>query len=194
MAVNGDGAVGCMTNGPIPLERIPDFSGPEVPSRGSILPALMPLGTQDRILEELEQRFDPIAYPPFKLVLAGPMGVFVYAWSFGGQKTIEPLAGDWVMLTSSLWHAEEVEQYRRDAFDEWLAQGALTVDKLPTFHLLYDPRHPDLSPRMEREISCTRSITQVRVQSGHAPELRYAPLAQHPGMDCERLPMTTYTL
>ncbi|MCC6142890.1 MAG: NRDE family protein [Candidatus Hydrogenedentes bacterium] len=175
-AVNECGVTGCITNGPMPLDRLPEFMGADVPSRGSILPALMPLGSLEAMELRLRTRFSVEELPPFCLVLTDQQRSLVASWTIEGAWAVEETRQEWFMISSSLWHTREVDIFRHRVFAEWIEGGAVMAGELPAFHVHFDPQWPEFSPRMEREWSCTRSITQATVRAGKRTLVHYLPL------------------
>ena len=137
---------------------------PAVPSRGSIIP---------RILEEQDGRgparlpgaLDFSAYPSFTLLVASMDGGEIVRWRRGAGLARETVPTGWTFLTSSSWNEPEVAIWRRRAFDDWRAAGEPESHGLPTLHIEARAGDESKAPFMTRDVSATRSITQVRVEA-----------------------------
>lgn len=175
MAMNNHGLVGCLLNryqdnAPVGLDV--------AASRGLILPRLM----EERSVSSAQMALDggalPVdAYPPFTLVLAGPDSAVQVDWRGAGPLLTAAIAPGWALITSSFFEPEKVLPWRRGAFDTWLAAGASMERGVPALHLHCPPGAEAVAPMMSRDISCTRSITQITLdlRAGTAV-LRYAPV------------------
>ncbi|MFW6163537.1 MAG: NRDE family protein [Planctomycetota bacterium] len=175
MGANDRGLVACLTNRYLPRDAEP--RGPR-PSRGAIIPALLARGGHQAARTWLAEAFDPTDYASFTLLLCSPVGREVVQWP-AEQGLVRHDWGEgegWAQFSSSSWRTEEVLAWRRARFAEWLAAGAEHVGHLPAYHLLQPDGLAEWAPLMARDVSVTRSITQVVVEpaAGHLT-LRYWP-------------------
>ena len=166
IGVNDRGVAACVLNGYGPGDEALR-GNPAVPSRGSIIP---------RILEEQDGTgrarvlgvVDFSAYASFTLLVASKDGGEIVRWRHGGGLEREEVGLGWSFLTSSSWDEPEVAAYRRRVFDAWLASGEPMPSGLPALHLSAPPGEEARAPFMTRELSATRSVTQVRVDPARA--------------------------
>lgn len=165
----------CLLNRYLPNDSlIYDLSG-ERPSRGQIIVELLARGFERDALAWVNETFDPKPYPSFWLILAGPDNTHSFAWDghvLERQTYVEP----WVLFTSSAWHTQDVIEYRKQAFETWVEQGAGREGLIPSFHLWQPTDRAEWAPLMDREYSATRSITQAETNfAKHKTEMRYWP-------------------
>jgi len=166
IGVNDRGVAACVLNGYGPGDE--GLRGnPSVPSRGSIIP---------RILEEQDGTgrarvlgvVDFSAYASFTLLVASKDGGEIVRWRHGGGLEREEVGLGWSFLTSSSWDEPEVAVSRRRVFDAWRASGEPMRSGLPALHLSAPTGEEASAPFMTRELSATRSVTQVRVDLDRA--------------------------
>ncbi len=165
----------CLLNRYLPGDAlIYDLSG-ERPSRGQIIIELLELGLEHDALAWLNGSFDPKPYPSFWLILAGPHQTHSFAWDgqvLERQTFIDP----WLFFSSSSWRTHDVIEYRKQAFDAWVNQGAPRDGLIPSFHVWQPPDRAEWAPLMDREYSATRSITQAETDfTKRSTEMRYWP-------------------
>ena len=176
MGANAHGVIACLLNAYLPGESLlPDTSG-EFPSRGEIIPALLEAGDGPAVLSWLSDAFRPEAYASFTLLVITPDKSVSYEWLRQGRPEIDEFSSDWIIRSSAGWDSEEIGLWREERFAEWREAGCKSIDTLPAFHLLRDPKHVEWSPLMQREWAVTRSITQVCVSNGpRRVDMRYWP-------------------
>lgn len=174
MGVNERGVAACLLNAYRPDEDLrPDAHNP-YPSRGAIIPALLPLGGAAEIEAYLRKDFDPAPYPSFTLMVASPDRAHSYEWFRDDGWKVTELPAPWHMQTSSGWDTAEVTAWRSGRFKAWRDGGCPMVGHAPTFHFLLEDGAEDRSPLMRRDWSATRSITQAEVDpAAGAVVLRY---------------------
>lgn len=185
--VNEYAVQGCLLNRYMPedIEKL-NVPGPR-PSRGQIIVDVLAKGLEHNAFDWIDKSFDPEPFPSFHLVVIGPRQTRSFAWN---GKTLEKQAHleSWLFFSSSSWRTAEVIQYRREAFEAWVAAGAPNEGPLPSFHVWQPPDRAEWAPLMDRDISATRSITQTMTDcSKHVTEMRYWP------RESRRPPMTPFT-
>ncbi len=176
IGVNAHGVAVCLLNAYRPGQML---ALPEVPSafsRGTIVPTVLAQGDGERVRKWITQKFDPSPYESFHLVVAWLEGGARSVWSGSEYLEHSPCRDEWTFVSSSLWRPEAVLAWRREAFEQWCNAGSARRGHLPAFHLLRAEGKEEWSPLMDREWSCTRSITQAHVD-GHTRRnfLRYWP-------------------
>ncbi len=176
IAVNDAGVVGCLVNAYFPQgERPEDANGP-VPTRGEIVPRLLEHGGLEDIRAAFSGHFDPTPYPSFTLLVCSLEQTIAQTWTGRGLLPALDTEETWTMLVSSSWKTEEVTMWRRGAFAAWREAGCPMRGFLPSFHALQPEGEEAYSPLMDRELSTTRSITQVAIKAGAADAvMRYWP-------------------
>jgi len=166
IGVNDRGVASCVLNGYEPADA-GLFGDPAVPSRGAIIPRI--LEGQDGVgPARLPDALDFSAYASFTLLVVSKDGGEIVRWRRGDGLGRERVGPGWTFLTSSSWNEPEVAVWRRGAFDSWLAAGEPAVNGLPTLHVAVRPGDEASAPFMTRELSGTRSITQVRVDGSRS--------------------------
>lgn len=165
VGVNDCGLVALLLNAYLSDDTTGQLSVIGSESRGSIVPTVLAQGNESRVQTWMADHFDPAPYPPFHLVVVGlDWGM---TWTWLGAKfvkhTMRP--DEWTFMTSSLWNTEAVLAWRSEAFETWREAGCQLRGHLPAFHLLHESGREEWSPLMDREWGCTRSITQVLVDS-----------------------------
>ena len=169
------GVVACLLNIYTADEDGPPTSA-DLTSRGDIIPALLAKGPMAQVDEWLLAGLTPADYAPFRLLVADSASRAVYTWSGSGCLGKTDVAEGWHLLSSSSWHGDEVLAWRREKFDQWVADGALIAGELPTYHLLQPDGLADRSPLMARELAATLSITQIALDGpGAKTIIRYWP-------------------
>lgn len=163
MAVNERGVVACIMNGYLAGEGPAPPTTANARSRGEIVPWLMPCGDATDMRRALEHGFDPERYPSFTLMLADSNTIHSFAWRGSGALEHETHNAEWNVFSSSSWRTQEVVAWRTRAFEDWLANGCAMRGALPALHLLQPGDRREWSPLMDREKTCTRSITQIEV-------------------------------
>lgn len=172
MAINELGVVACMMNAYIPGESPAALGNATRLSRGMIVPWIMVRGGLDGVRAALERDFDPSPYPPFTALLAHCDGVDSFTWDGDGAWEHTVKRDEWAHFTSSSWNTDEVIAWRARVFEEWLRTGHAMHGPLPSFHLLCKPEMREWSPWMDREHTCTRSVTQI-LKTGNEAMMRY---------------------
>ena len=173
--VNEYGVHACLLNRYLPNDSlIYNLSG-ERPSRGQIIVELLARGLERDALAWVNEALDPKPYPSFWLIVAGPHKTHSFAWDgqvLERQTHVEP----WGLFTSSAWRTNDVIEYRKQAFETWMNQGAAREGLIPSFHLWQPTDRAEWAPLMDREYSATRSITQAETNFTKCKtEIRYWP-------------------
>ena len=170
IGVNEHGLVACLLN------RYQNYATATLPkhpqSRGSIVPGVLRnhnVASAEAWL--MSDDFNPDCFPPFTLLLLEPGRGLRLDWTGEGPLEQTPLDRPWAMISSSFFDPDRVLPWRTDAFTAWRDGGATATYGLPDFHRYQPEGLAALSPLMARDISCTRSITQVRVGTS-APIIR----------------------
>lgn len=145
-------------------------------SRMSLIPSLLELGRARRIVDHLENDFDPLPLSPFSLLVLSPRSGDLFAWNRGKDLARSSLRVGWSLWSSSAYRPEAVANWRRDQFYRWRNDGAPFIGLIPSFHLMRIPEREAWSPLMKQGGSGTCSITQVEVcpEEGWL-EMRYWP-------------------
>jgi hypothetical protein len=174
IAVNEYGVVACLMNRYLQGESASPAPRANPRTRGAIVPWLMVRGGAAEIRSALEHEFDPAPYPSFTVLLAHRDAVESFAWHGGGAFLHEKHADNWSVFSSSSWRTKEVIAWRTRAFDAWRAAGCAMDGALPALHLLQPEHMSEWSPLMDRERTCTRSITQIEIApGGNKASMRY---------------------
>ena len=180
IGVNAYGVAACLLNAYLPGGIPPRPPQASAVSRGTIVPAVMAQGDGERTLAWIADEFDPSPYEPFQLVVIWLEGAMKCLWSGTEYVECSPCRDEWTLVSSSLWNATAVLRWRREAFEQWRSAGCERRGHLPAFHVLQGEGKEEWSPMMDREWSCTRSITQVRVDGRKRRcVLRYWPRKTH---------------
>jgi len=175
IGANAAGVVACILNIYTDHEDVPPAPAGR-PSRGDIIPRLLSAGSADDVREWLLTEFAPADYAPFQVLIADGSGRTTHTWSGDGSVDSIGLPDGWQLMSSSSWNADEVLPWRRDRFEEWVADGAMIARELPTYHLLQPEGLADRAPLMSRERTSTRSITQIALDGvGGKTIVRYWP-------------------
>lgn len=173
IGVNQGGVVACILN------RYQDdhtYTPPrKAESRGRLVPQAMQFyGVSEGLDYYRQDNVDLSPYPPFTLVLADRNASFALDWRGHGALQQRELGRPWVLMTSSSIEPEAVQAWRQKAFDSWCQQGAPNTHGLADFHRYQPEDMAHYAPLMSRELSCTRSITSIRVSLSHmVPTLQH---------------------
>ncbi len=180
VGVNEYGLAACLLNQYPEDEDAPPPQPKEgAPSRGGIIPkVLAKCRTVHEAADWLEKQFNPKPYAGFRLILVGPDGGIQFTWNDEEKiyikKSIENI---WFMISSSSWNQGEVLPWRQEAYEKWRASGSSFIGELPAINALQINDYKEWTPVMERETTCTRSITQIEIHlTNHAIEMRYWPI------------------
>lgn len=188
MGVNQFGVVACLLNAYRPDEDLRPHPERPYPSRGAIIPSILPLGPFPEVERHLRETFDPSLYPSFTLYAAGLDHANSYEWYRDGGWNIQPVSNPWHMRTSSGWDTADVTAWRTNRFDAWLQSGSPMIYHAPTFHFLLEAGAEERSPLMRRAWSATRSVTQAEIDStARKVTLRYWPNPQSGGGPADAL-------
>ncbi|MCC6153238.1 MAG: NRDE family protein [Candidatus Hydrogenedentes bacterium] len=164
IGVNNRGVVACLLNGYVEGDSFLREKNTEGKSRGAIIPWLMALGSAHVIRDAAMTNFDPHRFMSFSLLVADQQTLDAYHWRGGDELAHESHRDEWSFFSSSSWKTEEVIAWRRRAFDDWREGDCATIGALPTLHVLHPDGKHEWSPLMDRERTCTRSITQIEIQ------------------------------
>ena len=176
MGVNARGVVACLLNVYRPGQMLARPEAPSAFSRGTIVPAVLAQGDGERVRRWITEKFDPSPYESFQLVVVWLEGGARWVWSDSEHLEHSPCRDEWTLVSSSLWRPDAVLAWRREAFEQWRNAGSERRGHLPAFHLLQAKGKEEWSPLMDREWSCTRSITQAHVDGRtRRSVLRYWP-------------------
>jgi hypothetical protein len=175
IGANSAGVMACILNVYEADEAAPPAAD-DRPSRGKIIPDLLAIGLLERIDSWLLKEFTAADYAPFRLLIANSDRRTVYTWRGHGQIDKADLPEGWQVLTSSSWNGDGVVPWREERFRQWVADGAIIAGELPTYHLLQPEGLADHAPLMARELTTTRSITQIALDGvGGKTICRYWP-------------------
>ncbi len=163
IGVNDRGVVACLLNGYVEGDSVIREKNTEGKSRGAIIPWLMTLGHAHDIRDAAMTNFDPHRFMSFSLIVVQHDSLDAYHWRGGGELHHESHQGEWTFFSSSSWKTDEVIAWRRRAFDDWRNGGHATTGALPSLHVLHPDGKHEWSPLMDRERTCTRSITQIDI-------------------------------
>ena len=163
IGVNNRGVVACLLNGYVEGDNFLREKNTESKSRGAIIPWLMTLGGAHDIRDAAITNFDPHRFMTFSLIVVQHDSLDAYLWRGGGDLLHESHQGEWTFFSSSSWKTDEVIAWRRRAFDDWREGGGAAIGALPSLHLLRPEGKHEWSPLMDRERTCTRSITQIEL-------------------------------
>lgn len=189
IAVNELGVVTCIMNGYVSGESPAPPASSNVPTRGAIIPRLIERGGLQDIRNALVREFDPAPYPSFTLILAHHGAVESFDWRGNGMLADRTHDDVWSAFSSSSWKTDEVIAWRMRAFDLWRADGCKMTNDLPSLHLQHPDGMREWSPLMDREHTCTRSITQVEIARGRDKAvMRYW---RRDALDAGRAPFVT---
>lgn len=170
-----------LNRNPIPAPQLP---APELlRSRGTIIPALLGLGTPSAVLRGLA-RLPLGRYAPFTLVTAampeaGPVTVRWAAWDRSALVIAEPVGAPVCLASSGL--GDEIVAGRVDLFERVVAR-APSPESQDAFHRHRWRDRPAQSVLMWRPDARTVSITGVEVRDGPGGRrvaMRYAPVSEH---------------
>src|SRR5262245_38786840 len=145
------------------------------PSRGEILPLLLPAASVDEALARAAA-IDLSPYAPFRAVLVDGREVGDLAWD--GTRRGEQSAqwsGDPLLFTSSGLGDERVTAPRRELFQAMVASGPSSeyASRQDLFHRHSWPDRPHLSVCMRRADACTVSHAVIEVLPGDTARLAY---------------------
>ncbi len=170
------------------LNRYQDPGRPDAESRGLIISELIRLPDIDAMLDALREGLGQRCNP-FELILIGSGRVVACHWNGTACSFQEHDQNRPNMFTSSSVNAESTVALRSDLFQTWLAgkRGeAVTAEMiLEELHLRQERDDPSSSILMSRELSHTKSISQVLVQPGLL-EFLYLTEALLPGVAAAR--------
>ena len=172
IGVNACGVVACIMNGYANGDIEAHCQTADIPTRGAIVQWALVRGGPADVRRAFERDFDPAPYPSFTLVLAHAGAVESLVWDAAGSMRHERHPDEWSFFSSSSWKTDEVIAWRRRAFETWRSNGCALKSGLPAIHLLQEDGLREWSPLMDRERTCTRSITQVELDGGGA-SMRY---------------------
>lgn len=151
IGINQKGVVAALLNGYQPAD-----SQSAHKTRGEIVPKVLS-----------GQSIRPDEYASFHLVFI--QGDYIKHSYWDGQNFEERIFPDqdWIFLTSSSWHQDEVKSERQKQFEAWVSRGADFEDCLPTIHYQHQETQTAQSVLMARDDACTKSITQFDIGGDH---------------------------
>ncbi len=129
-------------------------------SRGSIVLEAMREGTPEAAAARLTS-LTLSSFSPFTCLLINLDHGVRLDWNGHAVSRMALDTHGALMLTSSSWRYDEVQQQRAKLFDSIWAQPDANKDQLADFHCRRDEAHQRWMPMMQREVSETKSITQV---------------------------------
>ena len=130
-------------------------------SRGHIIVDALQQGGYDAVLSYMQQ-LKPAQYNPFDCVVASVSGINHFTWT-GSEFHQRTLPADTpLMLSSSSVNLEETLAHRRKLFNSWLdsSDPHKTIEQ---FHLYQQTGEESQSVMMARELSHTKSFTQIKI-------------------------------
>jgi len=133
-------------------------------SRGLIIPRLLEFNCLNDIRLWLTQSFEPTLYSAFVLLVMDSDNVYRYRWD--GVKLTEELIefSQCFLESSSSVDLHETLAYRQRLFHDWHQNGG-DMKSIFIFHLRCDKNNTSQSVCMARELSHTKSVSQIRVNS-----------------------------
>ena len=175
IGMNDSGVVACLLNVYGPDVEIRTETPPGKRSRGAIVMECLAAGDWASCLRWAREELRPEQFEPCKLVLVSAIGSETFEIK-SDTITETALENGHEMLTSSAWKPEDVIAFRTDRFQRWRGEQDFREDGLPTFHVDRDGEH-GFTVLMDREWSCTRSLTQVVIDDrAMRGEMRYWPV------------------
>lgn len=148
------------------LNRYQNPTRHDAESRGVIISELVRLPSLDTMLNTLREGLGQRCNP-FELILIGDARVVECRWDGSDYSCHDHDSATPRMFTSSSVNAESTATLRGDLFQVWLAgnrSGVITAETiLEELHLRQELNDPSSSILMSRELSHTKSISQVLV-------------------------------
>lgn len=162
IGINDSGVIACLLN------RYDCLADPKNASRGEIIPTALSKGSIGEAHTWLNKDFDCSRYSPFTLMLLTQLNTLRVDWT-GKELFEEELSVDnTMMVTSSSVDTREVIRYRESQFVDWKNQGKPGQKNIPSFHFQQDKNDTSRSVLMARDITHTKSITQITMADTEA--------------------------
>lgn len=175
IGVNAHGVAACVLN--VYGDGIDITPTPGKQTRGRIVIDCLSQGAFGACVDWARTSLDAAEYNPFMLVVVSAENGAVFRADRKGLLHESPLPGEAHLLTSSAWKTEAVEAWRAEAFAAWCNGPRKLMETIPEFHMIQGEGEEDISVLMNREWSCTRSVTQVVIDTGAAVStMRYWPI------------------
>lgn len=167
--VRGDGLVAGLLN------RYQNSSITPARSRGLIIPSVLANAPAQR-LEKFIAASDWTDFAPFDLVLVHNLELMQCSWEGGRLQLLKASSAQPYLLSSSSIEYEESLQVRRAAFEDFIAQQAISPKSvIEELHRKPHSANPALGFLMSRPGRSTKSISQVVVGAAQIHH-RYIPL------------------
>ena len=174
------------------LNRYQDESGPGARSRGELIPSLLPYKNIDTILEKLADT-DYTPYAPFDLVIMAADNIHQLSWDGAQTEQLSNTAP--FFLTSSSRRHTFVLPHRQQLFERFLQrQGSMLQAEsvLGDFHLYQNPDDCCASVNMARDISHTKSLSQLIIE-GRSLNYYYFPQSALQAIATDDTPNALYS-
>ncbi len=115
------------------------------------------------------------AYISFTLLHVTLNTLQQYDWNGVTLECSAPSIEPYFHLSSSSWNAEQVLAFRKEQAETWWKEGAaLDVEKnIPTYHIKSVADKEAYSVCVSRPHTHTKSITQIAVEKGAIPNMKY---------------------
>ncbi|MGH1372674.1 MAG: NRDE family protein [Cellvibrionaceae bacterium] len=139
-------------------------------SRGNIISNAIFEGSSREIISYLKH-LDTERYNPFNLLLVDGNKVTKFHWDREKYAWNSHVMTNSMMLTSSSERLEQVSDYRKTKFSQWLDEYS-NENPIDQYHLSQAPRRASDSVMMHRTLVHTKSIVQIRVDL-HSASLDY---------------------
>lgn len=176
IGVNDHGVAACLLNVYGPDVTLHPTTPPGKRSRGVIILECLAKGDWSSCARWAREELVPEQFEPCMLAIVSVDAGALFTITSSTEVIESRLDGEVEILTSSAWNTESVMQWRRERFDSWRSDGGARTDGLPTFHISREGE-AGYSVLMDRDWSCTRSVTQVTIND-HAMRgtMRYWPV------------------
>ena len=147
------------------LNRYQEPSRDGAVSRGHIIPEALQEGAYEHVVAFMKQ-LQADKHNPFDAVVVSDQGIHHFSWS-GREFSFTEYEGVCpFMLSSSSVNLEDTLKYRQESFAQWTEHmGA--ESPIESFHLLQIKGMESASVMMSRELTHTKSLTQIEVSSAN---------------------------
>lgn len=174
---------------PIRMSTVADPAGATPRSRGTIIPALLHLGSVAAIAEKIGSVLNPAHFPPFRLIAVDAQSVIDARGDGNGLHVrVVPRHTEPLLFTSSGLGDHIVEGPRRALFAEYFQDGRNWPAQQEAYHRHSWPDRRDISVCMRREKARTVSYTVVEVTPGKVT------MHYHPEAPDTAATMSSFTL